>query len=198
MLSRTSAFDGLPGLILPVQSLSRLSNVGLDGTSRRKTPAGKCGFKKRSKFFRDERWRERFWLCFVSCFLPCGGKWAKWMEGAVWMQCWQSPRMSSPNQVVFSFPSYQWKQQERLLASQSELAGAALFRHSQRSPAWSFDNSTQLVHHTPCFVKLKDAALGPKVQPFIFLYRVFPLLQPPPTSPTCFAGPRLLWNTSIV
>lgn len=39
MFARSSAFDGLPGLILAMQSLSQLSNVSLGGTSGRKTPA---------------------------------------------------------------------------------------------------------------------------------------------------------------
>lgn len=46
MFACSSAFDGLPGLILAMQSLSQLSNVSLGGAFGRKIPAGK-------------NWRER-------------------------------------------------------------------------------------------------------------------------------------------
>lgn len=42
----SSAFDGLPGLILAMQSLSQLSNVSLGGASGRKTPAGKNSWRR--------------------------------------------------------------------------------------------------------------------------------------------------------
>lgn len=49
MFACSSALDGLQGLILAVQSLSQLSNVGLGGASGRKTSAGKNGWRKKKR-----------------------------------------------------------------------------------------------------------------------------------------------------
>lgn len=46
MFACSFAFDGLPGLILAMQSLSQLSNVSLGGASGRKASAGKNGWRK--------------------------------------------------------------------------------------------------------------------------------------------------------
>lgn len=61
MFACSSAFDGPPGLIPAMQSLSQLSNVSLGGACGRKTPAGKIGWRKEPSVFRI---RGVFlWLC---------------------------------------------------------------------------------------------------------------------------------------
>ena len=65
MFACSSAFDGLLGLILAMQSLSQLSDVSLGGASGRKAPAGKNGWRK--NVFKDRSW----FVCMCSCACVC-------------------------------------------------------------------------------------------------------------------------------
>lgn len=81
MFACSSAFDGLPGLILAMQSLSQLSNVSLGGASGRETPAGRKGWRKDLSVLRIRvgvcvcacmRFILFFWvvLCVALCLVP--------------------------------------------------------------------------------------------------------------------------------
>lgn len=113
MFACSSAFDGLPGLILAMQSLSQLSNVSLGGACGRKTPAGKNGWRKRSKCSRIRGGVSDFWWHCVVCH----SEWEKLKKRTETesVQCRQSPNWprecTRPKMTMFSLRSYQLKHQ---------------------------------------------------------------------------------------
>lgn len=150
MFTCTSAFDGVLGLILAMQSLSELSSVSLGGTSERKTAAGRNGWRK------DPRvgWGGGF-DCVARHSEQDGPTRTKKL-----CNVWNKPKLTAHPKIK-TFNTV--KHQQRLFGVQRVLRSSGLLQRDT-STKWFIDKSDTSKQLYIQWTELKCSALRAKVQ----------------------------------